>query len=196
MFSEDDLLGPFERVGVVIIGSDEGVDLIADLARGCEAGPGQGVSGEDGEPHFHLVEPGGVGRREVKLDVLVARQPAIVLGLMGVQVVQDDVNFSAGMFGDDAVHEVQKLDSPTAPVMAGSDLAGGHRQGREQRCCSMAFVLMVEAGERLAVGQLQPALGALQSLNVRLFIDRQDHGVLRRLQVERDEVGGLLRERY
>src|SRR6266446_7413257 len=59
----------------------------------------------------------------------------------------------------------------------------------------MAFVLVVETGERLAVGQLQPALGTLQSLDMRLFVDRQDHGVLRRLQVERHDVGGLLRER-
>ena len=39
----------------------------------------------------------------------------------------------------------------------------------------MAFVLVVEAGERLAVGQLQPALGTLQGLDVGLLVDRQDH---------------------
>ena len=31
---------------------------------------------------------------------------------------------------------------------------------------------------------------------MRLFIHRQHHGILRRLQVERDDVGGLLRERF
>jgi hypothetical protein len=51
---------------------------------------------------------------------------------------------------------------------------------------------VIEASERLAVGQLQPPLGALQRLDVGLFIHRQDHGVFPRLQVERDDVGGLL----
>jgi hypothetical protein len=61
VFGKDDLLSPLEGVGILIVGSDEGVDLIAYLARRCEAGTGQGVSGKDREPHFHLVEPGGVG---------------------------------------------------------------------------------------------------------------------------------------
>src|SRR5882762_4746666 len=59
----------------------------------------------------------------------------------------------------------------------------------------MTFVLMVEASERFAVGQLQPALGALQGLDVGLLVHRQHHGVLRRLQIERDNVRGLLCER-
>ena len=71
-------------MSVLIVCADEGVDLIAHLPWRGEAGAGQGVAGEDGEPDFHLVEPGGVGRGEVKMDVLVARQPAIVFGLMGV----------------------------------------------------------------------------------------------------------------
>ena len=53
---------------------------------------------------------------------------------------------------------------------------------------------MVEAGDGLAVGQLQPALGAFQRLDVRLLIDRQHDGTLWRPQVECHEVGGLLRE--
>jgi hypothetical protein len=53
---------------------------------------------------------------------------------------------------------------------------------------------MVEAGNSFAVGQLQPAFGAIQRLDVRLLIHRRHDGILRRLQVERREVGGLLRE--
>jgi hypothetical protein len=53
---------------------------------------------------------------------------------------------------------------------------------------------MVEPGHRLAIGQLQPALGALQGLDVRFLVDRKYKGVFRWLQVQRDNVGGLLRE--
>ena len=55
-----------------------------------------------------------MGWGEVKMDVLVARQPPIVFGLMGVQVVQDDVNLAAWMIDDDAVHEMQEFDAPGA----------------------------------------------------------------------------------
>jgi hypothetical protein len=40
------------------------------------------------------------------------------------------VNFAAGMGGDGAVHEVQELDPPAAPVMAAPDQTRGHVQGR------------------------------------------------------------------
>ena len=73
MLGEDDLLGPLEGVSVLIVGGNEGVDLLSYLARGGEAGAGQGMTGEDGKPDLHLVEPGGVGWGEVKMDILVAR---------------------------------------------------------------------------------------------------------------------------
>jgi len=151
-------------VSVLIVGGDEGIDLLSHLPRGGEAGASQGMTGEDGKPGFHLVQLGGVGRGEVKMDILVARPPAIVFGLMGVQVVQDDVNPPAGMAGENAVHEVQELEAPAAPIMAGFDQTGGHLQSCEQCRRAMAFVLVVEAGERLAIRHPQPSLGALQSL--------------------------------
>src|SRR5882672_4488630 len=102
------------------------------------------------------------------MDVLVTPQPTIVFGLMGVQIVQDDMNLSAWVIDDDAVHEMQELDAPAPPVMARFDEAGDHIQSREQGRGAMTFGLVVEASERFAVGQLQPALGALQGLDVGL----------------------------
>ena len=113
MLREHDLLGPLEGMGVLIVGSDEGIDLPAKLAWRGEAGAGQGPARQDGEPNFNLIEPRGVGRSEMKMDVLVAGQPAIVFGLVGIQVVEDDMNFAVGMVSDDAVHEVQEFDPPT-----------------------------------------------------------------------------------
>ena len=80
MLREDDLLGPLERLGVLIVGSNEGVDLVANLPRRGEADAGQGFAGEDRKPDLDLVEPGGMGRDEMKMDVRVAREPAILLG--------------------------------------------------------------------------------------------------------------------
>src|SRR5258708_6138959 len=57
----------------------------------------------------------------VQMDMLVTPQRTIVFGLMGVQVVQDDVNLAAWVIDDDAVHGMQEFDAPALPVMAGFD---------------------------------------------------------------------------
>ena len=90
MLREHDLLGPLEGVGVLIVGGDEGIDLLAQLTWRGEAGTGQGPAIQDGELDFDQIEPRGVGRSEMKMDVLVAGQPAIVFGLVGIQVVEEE----------------------------------------------------------------------------------------------------------
>jgi hypothetical protein len=156
MLGEDDLLGPLEGVSVAVVGGDEGVDLIAHLSRRRETGAGQGAAGEDREPHLDLVQPRGVGRGEVKMDVLVARRPAVVFWFMGVQIVEDDVQLAVRLLGDKTVHEVQKLDPSAAPVLVGFDQPGGNIQRRKQRRRAVALVGVAETGQRLAVGQPQP----------------------------------------
>ena len=132
-----------------------------------------------------------MGWGEVETDVFMVRQPAIIFGFVSIEIVQNDVNVASRVVGDDAVHEVQELDPPTALVMAGLDQPVGHLQRRKQGRGAVPLVLMVKAGQRLAIGQLQPALGAFESLDVRLLIDRQDDRVLRRLQVKPNDVRGF-----
>jgi len=148
-------------MGVVIVRRDESVDLVADLAWRGAAGAGHGFGGKNGKPNFDLVQPGGMRRGEMKPDVFLAGEPAIVFRLMGVEVVKDHVNLAVRRLGDDAVHKVRELDAPAA-VVAGFDQAGGHLERGEQGCGAVALVFMVEPRHRLAVGQLQPALGAFQ----------------------------------
>jgi hypothetical protein len=83
MLREYDLLGPLEGVSGLVIGVDKGVDLIAHLAWRSETRAGQSFGGENGEPDLDLIEPGGMGRRKMEMDVLVPRQPAVVFGLVG-----------------------------------------------------------------------------------------------------------------
>ena len=51
---------------------------------------------QDREPDFDLVEPGGPRRREVEVHVRMALEPAVVLGLVGVEVVEDDMDGRVG----------------------------------------------------------------------------------------------------
>jgi len=125
----------------------------------------------------------------------VPSQPAVVFGLVGIEIVQNYMDLAAGMFGNQTVHEIEELDAPAALIMADLDQASGHIERGEKGRGSVTFVGITEPCHRSAIGQLQPALGALQSLDVRLLVDRKHHRVLRRLQVEPDNVGSLLRKR-
>src|SRR5215469_10775397 len=117
MLLEYDLLGALEGVSGLVIGLDEGIDLIANLAWRGKTRTSQGFGGENGKPHLHLIEPGGMGRGKMEMDVLVPRQPAVVFGLVGIEIVQDHMDLAAGMFGNHAVHEIQELDAPAALIM-------------------------------------------------------------------------------
>ena len=100
----------------------------------------------------------------------------------------------ARIMGKQPVHEAQKLHPTPTPVVPRSDQAGGHLQRGKQRGGAMTLILVIESGQGLAVGQVQPALGALQRLDMRLFVHAQHHGVLRRIQIQPHDVGGLLRK--
>ena len=73
--------GSGEGAGGLVVALDEGIDVLPELGHSGEAGALEGLSAEDREPAFDLVEPGGVGRREVKMDVGMARKPAVVAAL-------------------------------------------------------------------------------------------------------------------
>lgn len=66
----------------------------------------------------------------MKTHIPVPGQPTV---MFGVQIIQDDLYLATGMIGDDAVHEVGKLDTAAAPVMAGPDQAGVRFERGEQR---------------------------------------------------------------
>ena len=146
---------PLERCGGLVVHGDEPVDGAPDLARRGVAGPDQRAPPEDAEPDLDLVEPARVGRREVEVDVPMAGQPAIVAGLVGVEVVEDDVDLQVGigMGREDLVHEVEELDPAAALVVARGHEAGGHLEGGEEGRRAVPLVLVGEAGERPPVGQ-------------------------------------------
>jgi len=108
-------VAPLERCGAGVVGFDEGVDGLAQRCDRGKAGAVERATGEDREPNLDLVEPARMGRRAVKVDGLVPGQPAIALGLVGLEVVEDDVDLLVGVVGHDGVHEGEELDPP-APL--------------------------------------------------------------------------------
>src|SRR4029450_10029816 len=130
-----------------------------------------------GEPDFHLIEPGGPRRGEVEMNVGVTLEPAILAGLVGVEIVENDVDGGVGVGGDDVVHEVEELDAPTASLVRGGDLAGGDLEGSKQGGGAVALVIMALATQGPAVREFQITLRPLQRLDRGLLVDADDDRV-------------------
>ena len=62
-------IGPLDRLGVAIVVADVAAEFSSEIRDGDEDPAGDDVTLDLGKPEFDLVEPGRVGRREVKADV-------------------------------------------------------------------------------------------------------------------------------
>src|SRR5207253_4483368 len=112
----------------------------------------------------------GIGRSEMQMDLRMALQPAVLFGLVSVQVVQYHVNFAIRVGGYDLIHEVQKLSSPAAVVVTREDLPGGDIEDREQSGCAVPLIAVAESIQGLAIGQTEPSFRTFQRLNRWLLI--------------------------
>src|ERR1039458_4970926 len=121
----------------------------------------------------------------------MALEPAVPSGLVSIQVVQHHVNLAARMMADDLVEEVEELTPPAAVVMAGLHLPSDDVERGEQGGSAMPLIAMAEAVHGPPIGQPDPSLRSLQSLNRGLFVDRQHQRVFRRTEIESHHIGSL-----
>src|SRR5258708_17296044 len=85
--------GPDERSSIGIVMSDEAVDFANEVDDGDEGAAADGALGDQGEEALDLVEPGSVGRGEVKMPARPPCEPRPDLGvLMGGVVVDDEMD--------------------------------------------------------------------------------------------------------
>ena len=162
------------------------VDAAADL-----------LVGEVAEPALDLVDPGGPGRGEVDVEAGVVCEPVLdYRGLVGAVVVLDQVDVvKAG--GDvlvDPLEELQELLMVLAAVPACADHGAGFDvEGGEQAGDAVPGVV-VSAPLGHAGHHREHRLGPVQGLDLVLLVHAQDHGLIRRVVVEADDVDDLLHE--
>ncbi len=76
-------IGPLDRLGASVVATDVATDLASEIWNRGEDAPGDEVPLDFGEPDLDLVEPGRVGRSEVKADVgVMTEEVANALRLM------------------------------------------------------------------------------------------------------------------
>ena len=69
---------------------------------------------QDREPDLDLVEPRSPRWREVEAHVGMTLEPAVVFGLVSIEIVEDDIDGGAWMGVDYVVHEIEEFDASPA----------------------------------------------------------------------------------
>ena len=149
----DFLFSPLERGGVLIPAIDKGLDRLDQHFDAGKAGSLQCAAAQNAKPAFHLIEPGTARRDEMKMDLGMSFEPAILLGFMRIEIVQHNVNLLVRSFGHQLVHEIQKFASAPAPIVPCMHQPSGHLQGCKERACTMARVFVCKASKRSTIGQ-------------------------------------------
>ena len=128
----------------------------------------------------------------MKDEPRVALKPGHDLGmLVSAVVIEDHVDDLARRhFGLDGVEEADELLVPMALHAAPDHLAFQDVEGGKQRRRAVPFVVM---GDRPAASllQRQPRLGAVEGLDLALFVHRQHDGMGGRIDVETDDIAQL-----
>src|SRR5260370_2829377 len=187
-------LGPFEGCLILIPTRHKSFDCFDQHADAGEVSALQGATAQDAKPAFNLIEPGAVSGNKVKMHIGMGFEPAVLLGLVSVEIVQDYVELLAGIVGNQLIHEIQDLTPAAAKRMSGMYQPASHVEGCKESRGSMAFVLVSKAGQCPAVGQADPALGPFQSLNAGFFVYAEHQGIFGRMQIESDHIGRLTAE--
>src|SRR6202008_139971 len=148
----DLLLGPGEWRSCLIVGCDECIDVqLLERGEGCAA---KRLALEDGKPGLDLIEPGRARWREMEADLRMSLEPAIAL-LMGVEIIEDDVQFAVREGGNHTVQEAEKLDPAAALGMLGNNLPAGDLERGKQGRGAVPPVIMALARQGASVWQLQ-----------------------------------------
>src|SRR5215203_1031602 len=119
-----------------------------------------------------FIQEAWVGVKWKRTLVGVPGQPSVPLRLVGVEVVEHDMDVAARVIGHDLVHEVEELDPASTPIVPGPNLARGDVKGGEERGGAVPGVVVAVAGQRAAVLELEIALRPLERLDVGLLVNR------------------------
>ena len=177
----------------VIVFADKAVDGGLKVDDGLEDATLEPAPREFGEEALDGIEPRARGRREVEGPAWMAGEPgADLVLLVRSVVVEDDVDgLVRRHLALDAVEEADELLMAVALHVLCDDRTVQHVERGAQRRRAMPFVII---GHRTGAALLhrQAGLGAVESLDLRLLINRQHHGMGRRVDIQADDIRELL----
>ena len=102
------------------------------------------------------------------------------------------MNFSPlGLLCDHIVKECLKVHALLCRCNLALDLTGGDLQGGKQVQRAVTFVCALHCAHDLAATGVDITAGSLDGLYRRLLIDTEHQGVVRRVEIQANHVGGL-----
>ena len=122
-------------------------------------------------------------------------QPSMHFGmLVGGVIVEDDVNdLSSRNLGLDGIEEADELLMPVPLHTAADDLAIEYVESGEQRSGAMTLII-VGHGTQTALLHGQARLGAVERLDLALFVEGQDDGVGWRIDIKAHNIAQFFGE--
>lgn len=167
-----------------------------DASSAIEAAVPQDSSLEDGKPYLDLVEPRRVQRRVHELEAVVVpfveQAPSVFRAfLVNVEVVPDDDDPLSCVMVRHSIHEVQERVCVATLDDVTEYLPGADIERPDQCTCAVALVLEFVAHG--GIGCAMRRILSRQDLHG-LFIDAEDHGVFRRLEVKLADAADFRRE--
>src|SRR4029077_9287471 len=162
-----------------------------EFVDGSEHAAHQAPAREFGKEAFDGVEPGCRGWGEVEGPARMPGKPGAHLGMFVSGVVVDDGvdRFSLRYPSLDGVEEADELLMAVALHVVPDDGAVEYVEGGEQR--RGAVTLVVVGAARL---HWQPGLSSVERLDLAFLTDREAARVVRRVDIEADNVLEFLRE--
>ncbi len=168
-------------------------ELSAQVGQRREDAAGNDVALDLGEPEFDLVEPRGVSRGEVQVNLRMPIQKVVDLArLVGREIVRNHVDFFAARLVDDDVR--QKGDEFRGRVSRGG-LAeylaglGVKRRVQGQRAVAKVFKAVALGAPRR---EWQHRILAVQRLDRGFLIHRENRRMRRWVKIQPNDVGSLL----
>ena len=188
-------VSPFDGGSRLVVVPDVTKDFSAEIVDGGKDASGDNLPLDLGEPDFDLVKPGRVGGSKMNADLRMMGQEIVdEFGFVSREIVSDDMDLaSEGLGGHDLGKKVDELGAGMALSSLAKDFSASGIKGRVKGKSSVAVIL-----ETMSLGPAwrkgQNRIQAVQGLDSGLFIYAKDSGIIRRVQIEADNVCGLLLE--
>lgn len=185
------LFGPDERRW----GSVPPVDVVSNmLNQGTDRVNGASANrfaGENTEPGFNHVQPGGTGRGEMEMNTGMAFLPrSNFRSLVCRGVVENDVQIALAVATGKNLEEPEEVGAGVPVSALSNNLPGGNLQSCVEARQAVATVVVGLAGWQ-SRPKRQDRLGSVESLDLNLLVDAQDHGIGWRGEVQSDNIVNL-----
>jgi len=185
-----DLFHPDEGFRFLIMNLDIFANRPDQFRNAGECPPANPFPCQFSEPSFDHVQPGRTRRREMEMKTRVFGQPLFDdrVGMRSV-IIQDQMKITAaGSRPIDHLKELQELLVAMARIAGSDNRAIQHVQGGKKTSRSVPFVVMRHrSAASLFHGQSR--LSSIQGLDLRFFVDAQNQGFIRGIQIESDHIG-------